>query len=120
MVCTCTCTLVLLSTCTVCGVPGSVLCLYICLCANEVSVCMCVCCSVQDYFTHYPGHGLLATTHIILKTAQGDKYDRAIQWGVPALSDRCRFTIFQSCMLSSTVRSLRTPVYLPEILCLVF
>ena len=49
---------------------------------------MCVASSVQDYFTHYPGHGLLATTHIILKTAEGEKYNHAVLWGVPALADR--------------------------------
>ena len=36
----------------------------------------------------HPGHGLLATTHIVLKTAEGEKYDHAVKWGVPAVADR--------------------------------
>ena len=44
--------------------------------------------SVQDHFARYPGHGLLATTHLLLKTGSGEKYNCALKWGIPALSDR--------------------------------
>ena len=43
---------------------------------------------MQDHFARYPAHGLLATTHLILKFPSGDKYEFAHKWGVPALADR--------------------------------
>ena len=44
--------------------------------------------SVQDHFAHYPGHGLLATTHLVLKQPSGDKYNFALKWEIPAVADR--------------------------------
>ena len=45
-------------------------------------------CSVQDHFARYPAHGLLATTHLIMKHPSGDKYSFSVKWGVPAVTDR--------------------------------
>ena len=55
-----------------------------CVCVSETVVF----CSVQDHFARYPAHGLLATTHLILKHPSGDKYTFAHKWGIPALADR--------------------------------
>ena len=46
-------------------------------------------CRVQDHFAHYPAHGLLATTHLVLKHPSGEKLSFALKWGIPAVSDRC-------------------------------
>lgn len=56
---------------------------------------------VQDYFTHYPAHDLLATTHLVLKRPEGDKYRHALQWGVPAVADRYKYShiIWQTCVI---------------------
>ena len=50
--------------------------------------CVVSMCSVQDHFARYPAHGLLATTHLIMKHPSGDKYSFSIKWGVPAVTDR--------------------------------
>ena len=44
--------------------------------------------SVQDHFARYPAHGLLATTHLMLREPEGDKYHFALKWGIPAVADR--------------------------------
>lgn len=46
-------------------------------------------CRVQDHFARYPAHGLLATTHLVLKHPSGEKLSFAVKWGIPAVSDRC-------------------------------
>ena len=46
---------------------------------------------VQDHFARYPAHGLLATTHLLLKHATGNKYSSAIKWGIPAVADSWLF-----------------------------
>ena len=52
-----------------------------------MSLSISCCFSVQDHFARYPGHGLLATTHLLLKTGSGEKYSCALKWGIPAVSD---------------------------------
>ena len=49
--------------------------------------------SVQDHFARYPAHGLLATTHLMLRQAEGDKYHFALKWGIPAVADRWAGTV---------------------------
>lgn len=44
--------------------------------------------SVQDHFARYPAHGLLATTHLLLRNPEGDKFHFALKWGIPAVADR--------------------------------
>ncbi|XP_064393637.1 DNA topoisomerase 2-binding protein 1-A-like isoform X3 [Halichondria panicea] len=46
---------------------------------------------VQDHFARYPAHGLLATTHLIMKHPSGDKYSFSVKWGVPAVTDSWLF-----------------------------
>ena len=43
---------------------------------------------MQNSLARCPGHGLLATTHLVLKKGSGDKYSFARQWDIPAVQDR--------------------------------
>ena len=43
---------------------------------------------MQDHFARYPAHGLLSTTHLILKNPTGDKFFSAKKWNIPAVADR--------------------------------
>lgn len=51
---------------------------------------------VQDCFARYPSQGLLATTHLMLREAKGEKYESALSWGVPAVCDRWLFACASS------------------------
>ena len=57
------------------------------LTVHMLKFCIFLCRSVQDHFARYPGHGLLATTHLLLKTGSGDRFNCALKWGIPAVSD---------------------------------
>lgn len=46
--------------------------------------------SVQDYFvrTENQRKGMLASTHLVLRTPEGTKYQAAQKWGLPAVTMR--------------------------------
>lgn len=45
-------------------------------------------CSVQDYFVRLANQkkGMLASTHLVLQTPEGTKYQAAKKWGLPAVT----------------------------------
>lgn len=47
-------------------------------------------CSVQDYFVRTANQrkGMLASTHLVLQTPEGTKYQAAKKWGLPAVTIR--------------------------------
>lgn len=46
------------------------------------------CWSVQDYFVRLANQkkGMLASTHLVLQTPEGTKYEAAKKWGFPAVT----------------------------------
>ena len=51
---------------------------------------------VQDCFARYPNGSLLATTHLVLKEPCGDKYQSALSWNVPSVSEKLA-VLYLSC-----------------------
>jgi len=47
-------------------------------------------CSVQDYFVRLANQkkGMLASTHLVLQSPEGTKYQAAKKWGLPAVTMR--------------------------------
>lgn len=45
---------------------------------------------MQDYFVRLanPKKGMLASTHLVLQVAEGNKYHAAKKWGLPAVTMR--------------------------------
>ena len=45
-------------------------------------------CSVQDYFVRLANQkkGMLASTHLVLQSPEGTKYQAAKKWGLPAVT----------------------------------
>ncbi|KAL1006923.1 hypothetical protein UPYG_G00078930 [Umbra pygmaea] len=68
--------------------------------------------SVQDYFvrTANPRKGMLASTHLVLKSPDGTKYQAAEKWGLPAVTLRW---VLESARIGRTAEEGRYLVDLP-------
>ena len=76
---------------------GQYSCLSLCLCPwfglsliRDCVLCCRHCCSVQDFFVRTANQrkGMLASTHLVLRTPDGTKYQAAQKWGLPAITLR--------------------------------